>query len=92
MSGHAQRDIPHGGAGTSYEYYGCRCDECRDAHRRRIARRKAERAAQVKESGLPDGVEHGKSAYTNWGCRCDVCTDANKVFCRNYYYTRHHAH
>ena len=73
--------VRHGGAGTAYANYGCRCEECTEANRRRIGRRRAERMAQVRESGLPASVEHGLSAYTNWGCRCEICSEANRRYC-----------
>ena len=66
----------HGGSGSGYSNYGCRCEACVVAHRTRVARRRAERIAQ---GAPPAFVEHGLSAYTNWGCRCFTCTEANKA-------------
>lgn len=54
----------------------CRCPECRAAHRRTNAERRAKAYAHTRKHGLPDGVRHGSSAYENWGCRCPICTTA----------------
>lgn len=51
----------------------CRCDICRAANTARVARRRAERIAITRASGLPEGITHGENAYMNWGCRCSVC-------------------
>ena len=63
---------------------GCRCDECRIAHRDYHRRSNAERRAIVAASGLPEGVAHGCSAYSNWGCRCRTCTGAKSAWMRDY--------
>ena len=61
----------HGGDGTAYSNYGCRCDECTEANRVRTARRRNERRAEAKD---PDDPRHGMySFYANHGCRCDKC-------------------
>ncbi|MHB9004435.1 MAG: hypothetical protein ACYC6C_10295 [Coriobacteriia bacterium] len=64
----------HGGAGTKYAHEGCRCDLCREAHRARIARRRAERDVSKYEG--PHGVP---STYKNWRCRCEPCKAAWSV-------------
>lgn len=65
------KPIKHGGAGTAYSAHGCRCDECRAANARRVARRKAERDSRTGD------FRHGTvGGYTNWGCRCDECSNA----------------
>lgn len=70
--------IRHSGAGTGYEYHGCRCDACTEAHRRRHRRRREQRAAVE----VPGHVEHGlASTYRNWACRCWKCTAANSLVC-----------
>lgn len=67
----------HGGSGSTYANYGCRCEECTDANTRRIKRRQAERYAAPKD---PDGPRHGKTSfYINHGCRCDKCKAAQSV-------------
>lgn len=65
----------HGGSGSGYSNYGCRCEACVLAHRARVRRRREERKAE----GVAAFVQHGLSAYTNWGCRCFTCTEANKM-------------
>lgn len=60
---------------------GCRCDECKAANTRRVARRQAERrAARVEVGGRPVAVAakaHGLvGTYVNHGCRCESCTTA----------------
>lgn len=72
------RLLEHGGSGTTYEHYGCRCLECREAHRARIAKRRAVRIAEL--AADPTIVEHGKdSTYGNYGCRCDECREAHHI-------------
>jgi len=54
----------------------CRCDDCRAAHRRYSAKRRAQRRELLQDD--PTLVEHGRlSTYLNWGCRCTECTEAN---------------
>jgi len=66
--------VKHGGAGTAYAHYGCRCEECTEANRKRVARRRAERTAAPKDDNDP---RHGSySFYSNHGCRCDKCRSA----------------
>lgn len=61
--------------------YGCRCDPCRDAHRDRCYRRKAERARLLEAD--PTVVNHGSaSTYRNWQCRCPACTAAHSMMCK----------
>ena len=46
--------------------HGCRCDECREASRRK------RRAQRERVRGNPP--EHGTlNAYTNYACRCEEC-------------------
>lgn len=74
--------MKHGGAGTAYVYNKCRCDECREANRIRVARRRNERRAEPK---APDDPRHGKSTfYSNHGCRCEKCTAAWSAECKRY--------
>lgn len=68
----------HGGSGSGYANYGCRCEPCTTAHRLRVRRRREERKAK----GVPEGVQHGVSAYINWCCRCPVCTEEHSRACR----------
>lgn len=63
--------ITHGGSGTSYEHFGCRCFECREANSKRAHRRRKERKSEKKPV-------HGKaSTYINWECRCYKCKAAH---------------
>ena len=72
----------HGGSGTAYANYGCRCDECKEANRARTSRRRKERFAEPK---APDDPRHGKSTfYSNHGCRCEKCTAAWSAECKRY--------
>lgn len=76
----AGNPVNHGGSGTAYANYGCRCDECTDANTARVLRRRLERKAE----DVPPQL-HGKaSTYTNWGCTCEPCTAANAEKCRLY--------
>ena len=67
---------PHG---TDSHYgSGCRCDECREAHRVAAKARRDVRAADTRSGWLP--VPHGTTnAYANYGCRCTACRDANRA-------------
>lgn len=68
----AGNPVNHGGAGTAYSHYGCRCDECTDANTARAHRRSLERRGET-----PPPESHGKaSTYNNWSCRCDPCSVA----------------
>ena len=63
----------HGGSGTTYAHYKCRCEECRAANNSRTLRRRGER----KPEDNPN-PKHGTAAmYKNWNCRCDPCTVEN---------------
>lgn len=74
----AGNPVRHGGSGSAYANYGCRCEPCTEANRVRVARRRAERSADA------PGVVHGsRSTYLNWGCRCESCTQANSVYQRS---------
>jgi hypothetical protein len=67
--------LKHGGSGSAYANYGCRCDECKAANAARVQRRARERTS---EEPAPDS--HGKdSTYKNWGCRCEACIEAHRV-------------
>jgi hypothetical protein len=63
---------PHG-THSRYTNDDCRCDPCTAAHTAFLARRRAERYAVTAAQGLPEHVQHGRSAYSNWGCKCEVC-------------------
>lgn len=69
--------IKHGGAGTAYAHYKCRCAECREANTARCRRARQARATKP----VPESVKHGASCYVNWSCRCDVCREAWRVRC-----------
>ena len=71
--------MSHGWPGTGYAN-GCRCEDCRAAHRARYARDRARRvAATNRNGGVAPLAKHGATTYTNWGCRCEVCRTANAV-------------
>lgn len=78
--------VSHGGAGTAYSAYGCRCRACKNANALRVNQRRKEREALVKGEGLPETVRHGRaSSYSNWGCRCEACSKAHMEKCNGYY-------
>ena len=68
------------GKATTYEYHGCRCDECRIASAARKARRRAERKREL-AAGLYEVVHGRRSTYTDSGCRCRSCTTAHSAAC-----------
>ena len=75
------KPLSHGGSGTAYASYGCRCDECKAANTARIKRRRVARNPDDAPAGA-----HGKtSTYVNWGCRCAPCTAAHAKRCAAYY-------
>ena len=79
------KPVTHGGAGTAYANYGCRCDECTLANRFKVARRQAERRYEK----VPSEEMHGKqSTYINWSCRCEPCSAAHSAVCKRNYYNR----
>lgn len=67
------KPIQHGGSGSAYANYGCKCLECRQANTARANRRRAER----RHEDIPEGVVHNASTYSNWACRCDDCATAH---------------
>lgn len=70
------KPVTHGGSGTAYANYGCRCPECTVANAERIGRRRRERRFEP----IPDWVQHGVyTTYTNWSCKCDPCKAAGAV-------------
>ncbi|MFD3516292.1 hypothetical protein [Streptomyces sp. NPDC058657] len=63
--------------GTPYAYTkgGCRCDDCREANRKRC---QASRQRSAADPSRADRAGHGKaSTYKNHGCRCAECSAAN---------------
>lgn len=69
----------HGSAST-YANWDCRCDECRAAAVKAMARAKVRRVARA--TADPTIVPHGTcNGYGNYGCRCRPCTEAWTVAC-----------
>lgn len=78
------KPVKHGGSGTAYSNYGCRCPECKQANSERAKRRRKERVGEI-----PPETAHGKySTYSNWGCRCDDCVKAGSEHNKQYYQQR----
>jgi hypothetical protein len=68
----AGNPVHHGGSGSSYTNYGCRCDECTEANTARAHRRHLQRRGEQ-----PPADAHGQlSTYVNWWCRCPGCREA----------------
>lgn len=56
--------------GTHADYKaGCRCDECREYQRARVAANRADRFAKGK-------FNHGRRSAYDAGCRCEPCRAA----------------
>ena len=63
----------HGGSGSTYNNYGCRCDRCCEANTQRVRRRKDTRAEmiqeehdrQVAETAWYAGLDAGHSRWYN---------------------------
>lgn len=69
------KEVTHGGAGTAYSAYGCRCEPCTRANADRVRRRQQERRPEE----MPATSKHGTySAYVNWNCRCQRCKGAHR--------------
>lgn len=68
----------HHGHGDHRTYgKGCRCGDCREAHRAFMA---ARRAAWASDPSAADRAGHGKmTTYRNYHCRCGPCTAANSA-------------
>lgn len=57
---------------------GCRCGECRAAHRVMATRQQRSREARLRADPLI--AVHGlMSTYTNWGCRCGECREGRRM-------------
>ncbi len=62
------------GTDSSYEYRGCDCTRCRDAHADRVRMERQRRAVRL--AADPDSVRHGIRATYDIGCRCAPCKQA----------------
>lgn len=77
----AEQAAPDGeewhGTVNGYGNRRCRCDACRDAHRRSHRRY----MARVRESGhlVRAGAKHGTAYRYDVGCRCDECREAHNA-------------
>lgn len=69
---------PHGSRST-YQNYGCRCDDCRAGNSADVLRMVGNRHKRVSEA--PHGT---RTAYDMWGCRCEACkatkAAANRIY------------
>jgi len=82
--GHGRPPVDHGHGHGHYITYakGCRCADCRNAHRIDAAERRARWATT---SAGADHAGHGKaSTYRNYRCRCTACTAANSRANKDY--------
>lgn len=69
--------VDHGHGDHRTYIKGCRCSDCREAHRKRQA---AQRADRAQDPARADRAGHGKtSTYKNYGCRCRPCSKANSA-------------
>lgn len=72
---HGRPPVDHGHGDHRTYAKGCRCDDCREAHRAWSAER---RAAWKQDPSAADRAGHGNpSTYKNLGCRCSRCSKAN---------------
>jgi hypothetical protein len=79
------------GTRNGYQYYGCRCEDCRGANRdhgraeylKHHPGARSYRTPPLVET--PDDPRHGTAnGYVNHGCRCQPCRDANAAAMREY--------
>lgn len=70
-------DDPRHGTTNGYGNLGCRCDACREAHRKNHNRY----MKRVREDGslAGSGEKHGTSYRYDVGCRCDDCREAHNA-------------
>ena len=61
---------PHG-TYSAYARCKCRCNECREYQRARVARTRAQRLTEGR-------INHGTSSGYDDGCRCEDCRDAHR--------------
>jgi hypothetical protein len=62
---------PRHGTAVEYDYWKCRCVECREANRLRCYAIRDNLKGRVESGGdVPHGTMTG---YWNWECRCDEC-------------------
>ncbi|PWI08359.1 hypothetical protein DIZ27_23255 [Streptomyces sp. NWU339] len=74
--------VDHGHGHYSTYRKGCRCDDCREAHRQRCSEW---RESKKQDPTAADWAGHGKtSTYKNHGCRCAPCRRANTEYWRVY--------
>lgn len=68
-------DDPRHGTVNGYGNHACRCDPCREAHRKNHAAY----MKRVRETGAlaSDDAKHGTSYRYDVGCRCDQCREAH---------------
>lgn len=69
-------DYGHG----DYRTYrkGCRCADCREAHRCKAGE---DRVRRAKDPAAADRAGHGRaSTYKNYACRCRPCTTAHSAY------------
>ena len=79
------KPVTHGGSGSAYANYGCRCELCIEANTARVDRRRRERQTEEQPANLPHGRD---STYSNWGCRCEPCKAAYSLKNRRAYEAR----
>lgn len=60
--------LPRHGTAVEYDHFGCRCDVCTVANRKRCY------AVKAQMQSRPEDIPHGTmTAYWNWNCRCAEC-------------------
>lgn len=63
----------------TYDAWGCRCPECKEAKSQYSTRQAAARKERL-SLGLVK-IPHGTpSGYRNWGCRCEACSTTNQRY------------
>jgi len=67
-------DDPRHGTINGYGNLGCRCDLCREAHRKNHNEYMARQRAMGRVLG-----RHGSELAYDTGCRCDPCREAHNL-------------
>lgn len=70
-------DDPRHGTTNGYGNLGCRCDACREAHRRN--HNLYMRRVRATKGLVQRGATHGSSYRYDVGCRCDPCREAHNA-------------
>ena len=73
------------GTYSMYARKGCRCDDCREYQRARVAKNRADRLASNR-------LNHGSRSSYDAGCRCKLCRETRTNAAKGEYVSLRHNH